>query len=367
MKITKGSWIAAFGLAFNQILFAQDVTGHWQGVLDVGGQELRIVAQFEQGEDAAMQATIFSIDQDPDRGAGMTVDSVVVKDNRIQVEVPAMRGSYDGRIAADGNSMVGTWTQGGGSLPLTLTRATPETAFPHTSSHSVQFVTVDEDVELEVLDWGGEGRTLLLIAGLGNTAHAFDAFAARLTEKYRVVGMTRRGFGASSAPATGYGADRLGDDVLAVMQALKLEKPVLVGHSLGGEELSSVGSRQPEKVAGLVYLDAAYSYAFYAPDVDQFPEVTGVLPPGIPGAIMAGVKRYTRIPVPILAIYALPHVAGGSSNPSADEKREAFIVAFERSLPNARVVRISNASHFVFRSHEADVLREMNAFIEGLD
>lgn len=44
-------------------------------------------------------------------------------------------------------------------------------------------------------------------------------------------------------------------------------RPVLAGHSIAGEDLSSIGSRTPEKVAGLVYLDAGYSYAFY--DKDQ--------------------------------------------------------------------------------------------------
>ena len=57
-----------------------------------------------------------------------------------------------------------------------------------------------------------------------------------------------------------YSADRLGDDVLAVLDALKLNRPVPAGHSLGGEELSSVGSRHPERVAGLIYLDAGYAY-----------------------------------------------------------------------------------------------------------
>src|SRR5207302_1421528 len=45
--------------------------------------------------------------------------------------------------------------------------------------------------------------------------------------------------------------------------SLKLDRPVLVGHSIAGEELSSVGSRYPEKIAGLIYLDAGYSYAYY--------------------------------------------------------------------------------------------------------
>jgi non-heme chloroperoxidase len=59
-----------------------------------------------------------------------------------------------------------------------------------------------------------------------------------------------------------YSADRLGNDVLAALDALKLNRPVLAGHSLAGKELSSVGSRHPERVAGLICLDAGYSYAY---------------------------------------------------------------------------------------------------------
>jgi non-heme chloroperoxidase len=135
------------------------------------------------------------------------------------------------------------------------------------SPHTVQFVTVDKDVKLEVLDWGGVGRPVVLLAGLGDTAHVFDDFAPKLAPEYHVYGITRRGYGASSAPVVGgsaYSADRLGDDVLAVLDALKIEQPVLVGHSITGEELSSVATRHPERVAGLIYLDAAYFYAFYS-------------------------------------------------------------------------------------------------------
>src|ERR1022692_1682987 len=110
------------------------------------------------------------------------------------------------------------------------------------SKHTVQFVTVKEGIRLEVLDWGGTGRPIVLLAGLGNTAHVFDDFATKLTSGYHVYGITRRGYGASSVPAAGYDADRLGDDVLAVLDSLKLNKPVLAGHSIAGEELSSVGS-----------------------------------------------------------------------------------------------------------------------------
>lgn len=131
------------------------------------------------------------------------------------------------------------------------------------SQHSIQFISVDDNVKLEVLDWCGSGRSLVLLAGLGNTAHVFDDFAPKLTSGYHVVAITRRGYGASSVPDSGYSADRLGDDVLAVLDALKIVRPVLVGHSIAGEELSSVGTRHPDRVAGLIYLDAAYSHAYY--------------------------------------------------------------------------------------------------------
>ena len=131
------------------------------------------------------------------------------------------------------------------------------------SPHRVQTVVVEPGVSLEVLDWGGSGPPIVLLAGLGNTAHVFDDFAPKLVESGHVYGITRRGFGASSVPKAGYTADRLGDDVVAVLDALNIARPVLVGHSIGGEELSSIASRHPARVAGLVYLEAAYAYAYY--------------------------------------------------------------------------------------------------------
>jgi pimeloyl-ACP methyl ester carboxylesterase len=301
--------------------------------------------------------------------------------------------------------------------------------------HKTRFITVDTNVRLEVLDWGGSGRPLVLVTGLGVTAHYFDEFALKLASSYHVYGITRRGFGKSSAPQpteTTYTADRLGDDVIAVIDALKLNQPVLVGHSVGGEELSSVGSRHPEKVAGLVYLDAGYGYAFYDPDVgwpnidlaelrkklellqpgkgpnDTRPLINELLnvllprfekdlkkdsvyedalPPSmlegastsvppISQAIMAGGQKYTKIPVPILAIFAVPHDMGPAidNDPLLRAKFDAQDIArvgaqasaFEKGLPTARVVRLPHAKHFVFQSNEAEVLREIAAFTNSL-
>ena len=63
------------------------------------------------------------------------------------------------------------------------------------SPHVTRFVSVD--VRFEVLDWGGSGRPIVLLAGCGNTAHVSDDFAPKLRAHNHMYGITRRGFGAS--------------------------------------------------------------------------------------------------------------------------------------------------------------------------
>lgn len=314
--------------------------------------------------------------------------------------------------------------------PNAAAPSAPAAAKADTSPHTVFFIPVDKGVKLEVLDWGGVGRPVVLLAGIGYDAHVFDTFAPKLTARHHVYGITRRGFGASSAPAPtkeNYTADRLGDDVLAAIGALRLDKPVLVGHAKAGQELSSIGSRHAEKVSGLIYLDAAYSYAFYdakhgdllldaidlrnrldlylvagAPDLKEYfndlqarlplferdvkdfqaelaltplPPRT-VAPPPIMVALGAGAQKYTEIHAPALAIFADPHNFGQlfADDPQARQtlimddfaRTSAQADAFQAGVPGSRVVRLANASHVIFVSNEAEVLREMNDFMDKL-
>jgi pimeloyl-ACP methyl ester carboxylesterase len=309
---------------------------------------------------------------------------------------------------------------------------------PASKQNGLSFITVEPGVRLEVKDWGGAGRPVVLLAGLGGTLHVFDDFAPKLTGRYHVYGITRRGYGASSAPDPGggrYDADRLGDDVISVLDQMKIQDPVLIGHSFAGEELSSVCSRFPNRVAGLVYLDAAYRYAFspehrgdfridtlelrralnasldaispeearkaidrlqamlpqFQADLSEQKRLLATAPEmsaeeytkaksdaatsagQIEKAALDGERRYTTLPCPALAIFALPHDRGLSPGPQRDaaDAREMqtfgpLADTFEAGVPNARVVRIPHAKHAVFKSNPTEVLEEINRFIASL-
>jgi pimeloyl-ACP methyl ester carboxylesterase len=196
-----------------------------------------------------------------------------------------------------------------------------------------------------------------------------------------------------------------------------------VGHSIAGEELSSIGSRFPDKISGLIYLDAVASWSFYDPAHPQVEiEMNGIkkrieeveaggvdeqeklreletaiakfetvlhqsnedvktmppLPPRSPigAALNFGAERYTSIPVPVLAILACPH-DWSHFFPNDPERRAARLAAdtvdcsaraeaFSRGVPTARVIRIANADHYVHRSNEGQVIDEMKKFLSTL-
>lgn len=122
--------------------------------------------------------------------------------------------------------------------------------------HQVRRVTVASEVELEVLDYGGKGPAVVFLPGLGSTGHVYDVLAPQFIATHHVYAFTRRGFGASSWPATGYDSATLGHDVLVAMDRLGLKKATLVGHSLAGDELNWMGLNHPERVEALIFLDA---------------------------------------------------------------------------------------------------------------
>ena len=97
--------------------------------------------------------------------------------------------------------------------------------------------------------------------------------------------------------------------------------------------------------------------------------------------MLQGMKKYANIPVPALAIFAIPHAQAkwmtDSADPKVREAAKAFWAAedalttrqakaFEDGVPTAHVVRLPGADHYVYLSNEADVLREMRSFFSTL-
>ena len=324
-------------------------------------------------------------------------------------------------------------------LLATLVVAAPQAAQPappwrDPSPHQVRRITVDSTVGLEVLDWGGSGPPLALL-GCYLTAHVYDEFAPKLTNQFHVYGITRRGLGASDKPTTGYAVQRSANDVLEVLDALNLQKSLLVGTSCAGQVLTMFASQHSDRLSGLVYVDGATdptpaptdppmpdpatmprvvkphvpdNTSFEALRTSQqrdrgwaFPEAemrqqTAANPDGSVGeSLMSPVIRqaitidnrvkpdYTRIRVPVLAIYQAQHpfeqVAADYAIRNDQERAalrqqyaatRALYTSWQHELragvPAARIVELPVANPFMFLSNEADLLREMREFAATL-
>ncbi len=109
----------------NEVHAKGDIAGDWQGTLQAPQRSLRTILRVTK-TDQGWSAKVYSIDQG---GMPITVSSITSDGATVKCAIDTIGGSYEGKLSADGSSMVGTWTQGANPLPLTLVRATKETAW----------------------------------------------------------------------------------------------------------------------------------------------------------------------------------------------------------------------------------------------
>jgi len=294
--------------------------------------------------------------------------------------------------------------------------------------HQTRFVTGSTQNRLEVLEYGGQGKPILLLAGLGNTAHIYDEFAPKLTDQHRVYALTRRGFGASDHPLNGYDIKTLTNDILAVIDSLRIDKVSLIGHSIAGEEITRFAAEHAERVSKVVYLDAAYDRTkvnvpiqggpiYTLPAKDKYTketyhqylkEVQGidlpadadeishvalfstkgnyvkdVSPAFVSNAILSqvGPPTYYHVHCPALAIYAEPTSAQevtplfnrlDSSNKKKATKVFALIktrllnerIRFKKETAAGKVIVIKGANHYVFISHSNETAKQILSFLQ---
>jgi pimeloyl-ACP methyl ester carboxylesterase len=295
-----------------------------------------------------------------------------------------------------------------------------------TAPHKPGFVTVAPGVRIHYLDFGGTGEPLVLLAGLGNTAHAYDDFAPALTDRFHVIALTRRGFGESSHPASGYDTPRLVQDILTALDRLHLGRVVLVGHSIAGEEMTLLAGEHPDRVSKLVYLDAAYDRIDADSLLDEaFPAALDLPERPQPGAadtataagyvgfvhrtrgvdipeadiraryrydgwneeittaynaVEIGHPNYRAVRAPALAIYAVTdtvtqlepwqrsdrqHAADLQQLIRGTEKAERpSRIQFKTEMAHGGVLEIHGAHHWIFVSNRAEVLGAIRRFLE---
>jgi len=120
-----------------------------------------------------------------------------------------------------------------------------------------QFIQTN-DLNFHLIDWGGQGKWLVLLHGLASQAHIWDLVAPRLSETFRVIAVDQRGHGLSDKPDHGYDWATITSDLDAILKALKIDRAVLAGHSWGGNVALQYAVDHPDHVSGLVLVDGGF-------------------------------------------------------------------------------------------------------------
>jgi len=113
-------------------------------------------------------------------------------------------------------------------------------------------------LRLHYLGWGGDGdKTILLLHGFMGHARVWDDLAAALSTRYGVLALDQRGHGDSEwSPESSYGMDSHFADLSVFIESLKVKKIILLGHSMGGRNALFYAACIPEKMEGLILVDA---------------------------------------------------------------------------------------------------------------
>jgi pimeloyl-ACP methyl ester carboxylesterase len=249
-----------------------DIDGAWAGALDTGSMKLRIVFHITTAE-GGLTATMDS----PDQGAnGIPVTSVTRNDSTLKLELKQAGGAFEGKIDDTLTTIDGTWTQGGGSLPLILKRANdaagPERRRPQNPAKPYPYR--DEDVSypnksanimlaatLTIPQGKGPFPAVLLIAGSGPNnrdesvaGHSpFLVLSDYLTRKGIVVlradkrGVGKSGGNYAAATTIDFAKDaEAGVAYLETRSEVDRHKIGLIGHSEGGVIAPMVAAEDPD-------------------------------------------------------------------------------------------------------------------------
>jgi pimeloyl-ACP methyl ester carboxylesterase len=223
-------------------------------------------------------------------------------------------------------------------------------------------------------------------------AHVFDVLAPRFTDRFHVLGLTRRGTEPSATPASGYDTGTLAEDIRGFLDALNIARATLVGYSIAGDEMTRFAGVHPQRTVRLVYLDATWDRAsnrelarnacaqFGIPAECEPPPQSSVSAIILKEAEVSD-PDYTKVTAPALSfnvIYRSSPFLTASMDASTRSNIQArwntydrFIVPqqiehFRRDMKKGRVVELHDTSHGVFLfdpMQRSIIVREMRRFL----
>jgi pimeloyl-ACP methyl ester carboxylesterase len=122
-------------------------------------------------------------------------------------------------------------------------------------SEPIMKKTKGDGINIQVAVWEGNGKEILCVHGLTANCRFWDSLASVLSPRYKIIAMDLRGRGLSDKPPTGYSMESHCKDLLALMDDLGLQRPVLMGHSLGASISLVFAAQMPQRVDRLILVD----------------------------------------------------------------------------------------------------------------
>ena len=195
----------------------------------------------------------------------------------------------------------------------------------------------DEWVRLDGLrlhhrDWGGSGEPIVLAHGLASNCRFWDLVAPVLSRNHAVVALDQRGHGESDKPDAGYDFATVASDLRDFIAALGLDRPVIVGHSWGGNVALELASRYPSLPRGLCLVDGGTIEVSASPGMSLERAREEMAPPDLSGLTVERLLEMARDRLPF-------------ASPMTPEIAEFLLASFEIQEDGTLRPRLSRANH----------------------
>ncbi|MFX0097956.1 MAG: alpha/beta fold hydrolase [Candidatus Hodarchaeota archaeon] len=118
-------------------------------------------------------------------------------------------------------------------------------------------------IKIHYLRTGGNKPQVLMLHGLGDNGACWSRVAMALEKDYDVIMIDQRGHGKTMVEKTDFSFELLADDAAGVISNLGLEKPAVIGHSMGGQATTVLAAKYPNLVSKIILEDPAYFINFF--------------------------------------------------------------------------------------------------------